>query len=489
MTTEKPLERKSKAHDKKLSKGGVEKYAPPSTADSKNNRIETVDLYAKREKIYVRQIKGIFETARRLTITATLAVFVMLPWVNWNGRQALLFDLSERQFHIFHLTLWPQDFILLAWGLMIAAVGLFFVTNLAGRIWCGYTCPQTVWTKLFIWCEELTEGHNRQRKKLDNADLDSNKALRKLAKHTLWVLISLMTAYTFVGYFSPIRSLIIDSFTFDINFWEAFWILFFTGATYMNAGWLREQVCIYMCPYARFQSVMFDKDTLIVSYDAARGEPRGSRSRGTESSEAGLGDCIDCNMCVQVCPTGIDIRNGLQLECIGCAACIDACDSVMDQIGYDRGLVRYTTEHALEKKPTKIFRPRLIGYGLVLIALITALLTTLANRVPLELDILRDRKILYRQTTDGHIENLYMLKIMNMDQTQHHYQILVDNELPFILNGSNNVTVDPGEIYSEPVTLSIDPNLLISKNMAISMTIRSKTKDYTVTEQTRFLAP
>ena len=293
---------------------------------------KTVDLYASREKIYTRAFTGLFRTVRMLGGGALLLLYFGTVWLDWGGHQAVWWNLPERKFFIFGATYWPQDFILLSGILIVAAEGLFFITVYAGRVWCGYTCPQSVWTWVFMWCEKLTEGDRNQRIKLDQAPMSAGKCLRKLTKHTLWLLIGLVTGLTFVGYFSPIRELIVEFFTGQADGWAYFWIGFFTLATYANAGWLREQVCIYMCPYARFQSVMFDKDTLIVSYDPRRGEVRGPRKKDSDHKTQGLGDCIDCTLCVQVCPTGIDIRDGLQIECIGCAACIDACDSVMDKM-------------------------------------------------------------------------------------------------------------------------------------------------------------
>nr|BFE89746.1 hypothetical protein GCM10020185_02820 [Pseudomonas brassicacearum subsp. brassicacearum] len=312
-------------------------------------------------------------------------------WLNWGGRQAVLWDLSESKFHIFGATFWPQDFILLSALLIIAAFGLFAITVFAGRVWCGYTCPQSSWTWIFMWCEKITEGERNQRIKLQAAPWGLNKLLRRSAKHTLWLAISLLTGLTFVGYFTPIRPLAEELLTLQMAGVSLFWVLFFTAATYLNAGWLREAVCMHMCPYARFQSVMFDKDTLTISYDAARGEIRGPRKREANPANIGLGDCIDCQMCVQVCPTGIDIRDGLQMECIGCAACIDACDSIMDKMGYAHGLIKYTSEHQLQGGKTHLLRPRLIGYTAVLLVMIGALVVALMQRPMVSLDVSKDR--------------------------------------------------------------------------------------------------
>lgn len=347
-----------------------------STADAP----EIKELYESRKKIYVREISGYFQRIRRVTLSLLLLMYFSFCWITVDGRQLVLFDIQERKFHLFGATFWPQDFALLAMALIISAFGLFFVTSLFGRVWCGYSCPQTAWSLMFIWLEERFEGSRLQRIKLDKAPLGMNKLLRKTGKHSSWLLISLATAVTFVGYFYPIRELMPDLFTGSISSgWAIFWICFFTLATYANAGWLREQVCIYMCPYARFQSVMFNKNTQIVGYDQSRGEPRGNRSRisakkaepvnlqPARSQDKQLGDCVDCQMCVQVCPTGIDIRDGLQYECIGCALCIDACDSIMEKMDYAPGLIRYASETEFEKgRPEKKFDARAKGYALVL---------------------------------------------------------------------------------------------------------------------------
>jgi len=266
-----------------------------------------LDLYQKRERIYTRKVEGFFQRLRLYTGWPLLLLYFGLPWLQWEGHQAIWFDLPGRKFNIFGLTLWPQDFPLLAWLLMIAAFSLFTVTVFAGRVWCGYTCPQTVWTSIFMWAEQVTEGTRNQRIRLDQGPWNANKLWRKSAKHAMWLGFAALTGVTFIGYFSPIRQLVVDLPTGGASGWAWAWTTFFTLATYINAGWMREQVCMYMCPYARFQSVMFDHDTLIVSYDGRRGEPRGSRKRGQDPRAVGLGDCIDCELCVQVCPTGIDV--------------------------------------------------------------------------------------------------------------------------------------------------------------------------------------
>jgi cytochrome c oxidase accessory protein FixG len=398
--------------------------------------------YAAHQKVYPREVSGTFSRLRITAAWVLLGLFYGLPWLRWEGRQAILFDLPARQFHLFGLTLWPQDFVFLAWLLVIAALSLFFFTAVAGRLWCGYACPQTVWTEVFLWMERVTEGSRARRMKLDAAPWSVDKLGRKLSKQVLWIGFAAWTGFTFVGFFTPITELANRVLAFSATGWETFWIVFYGFATYGNAGFLREQVCKYMCPYARFQSAMFDRDTLIISYDTARGEPRGGRRKGLDPAMRGLGSCTDCTLCVQVCPTGIDIRNGLQFECIACAACIDACDSVMDRMGYPRGLVRYDTQHRLEHRSTRILRPRVIVYGVLLAALIAGFIVALAMRKPVDLDVLHDRNTLYRSLATGEIENVYLLKIMNKDTRPHQFRVTLDSDED---EGDNAHRLDPQE--------------------------------------------
>ncbi len=452
-------------------------------------KVETVDLYANREKIYTRSFTGIFRNLRILGGAALFLLYFGTVWLNWNGRQAVWWNLPERKFYIFGSTYWPQDFVLLSALLIIAAFGLFFITVFAGRVWCGYTCPQSVFTWVFMWAEKVTEGDRNQRMKLDKAPMTAPKFLRKLAKHGIWVGVSLLTAITFVGYFTPIRELIPELFTLQASGWALFWVGFFTLATYGNAGYLREQVCIYMCPYARFQSVMFDQDTLIVSYDPRRGEHRGPRKRDADYKAQGLGDCIDCKMCVHVCPTGIDIRDGLQIECIGCAACIDACDSIMDKMNYPKGLISYTTEHNLSGQKTHLVRPRLIGYAVALLAMFCVFAWAIASRSLVELDVLKDR-VLYRENEEGRIENVYTLKIMNKAQHEVTYLIAADGLDGLVYEGKSEITALAGEVLSLPIELSIDPEKLPSSTNEITFRLHSADDPSIKTDAaSRFIGP
>jgi len=448
-------------------------------------------LYAKRQKVYPREVHGLFASLRLAGVALLMGIYYFLPWVQWKGQQAVLLDLPARKFHFFELTFWPQDFIYLTSLLIIAALSLFFFTALAGRLWCGYACPQTVWTEVFLWIERRIEGDRPKQMKLDKAPWSARKVWIKGLKHFAWIALSLWTGYTFVGYFTPIRELGASVLTFQTGPWETFWLLFYGFATYGNAGWLREQVCIYMCPYARFQSAMFDRDTMIISYDPYRGEPRGPRKKTADRKALNLGDCVDCTICVQVCPTGIDIRDGLQYECIGCAACIDACDDVMEKMGYPKGLIRYTTENALEGKKAHVLRPRVIIYGLVLLALLSAVGYGIAIRVPLELDVIRDRNTLYRETTEGLIENVYTLKLLNMDRADHRYDLSVSGPEGVTMKiDEPDLSVPGGEVKELTVRLQVDPYDLESASSEVFFTLTAKDNEsLTVTEEGRFVGP
>lgn len=416
-----------------------------------------VEQYQPRDQIYVRKVKGVFQALRKKMNFFFLALFAGLPWLEYKGHQALLFDIAEQRFTLWGLTLWPQDLTLLAWLFILSAFLLFFVTTFLGRVWCGYLCPQTVWTFIFIWFEEKIEGSANQRKKLDSQALDINKFWRKGLKHSCWLFFSLLTALTFVGYFVPVKEVFIDFFTFNSSFVIASTVWFFALCTYGNAGWMREIMCLHMCPYARFQSAMFDKDTLTVSYDHFRGESRGPRSRKQDPKDIGLGDCIDCNLCVQVCPTGIDIRNGLQYECINCGACVDACDGVMEKMKYEKGLIRYTTEHELAGKKVKLMRSKLIGYASVLVIMTTLLVVEIMNRKPVSLDIIRDRTELAKENFNGEIENVYTLKILNKSQEDNYYRLSVSGIENTKWHGEKEVFVKAASVYTLPMSLSVDP--------------------------------
>ena len=478
----------------------MSKRIPLDVVDEQGN-----SFYVSERKVYPRDVSGRFNRLRVAAVVWLLGMFYLFPWLRWDGRQAVLFDLPARKFYVFGLVFWPQDFLFLALLLIMAAMALFFFTALAGRLWCGYACPQTVWTEVFLWMERWTEGDRSRRMKLDAGPWNREKILRKGAKHALWLAFALWTGFTFVGFFTPITDLTSRLVPFAWGGWETFWVLFYALATWGNAGFLREQVCKYMCPYARFQSAMFDRNTLIIAYDPMRGEPRGPRKRGLgsvlerargliEASTAydyvfrasrhpsaaaqqthavstitfdggleaaplpkfapdELGDCIDCTLCVQVCPTGIDIRNGLQYECIACGACIDACDTVMEKVGYPKGLIRYSTQNAIDGKPSRVLRPRIVVYGTILLALMLAWAWGVTHRTPLIAEVLRDRNALFRETAAG-IENGYTLKIVNKTDRAQRYRIAFSSDTDGLsMREAPTVEVAAGSVASQALTL------------------------------------
>jgi cytochrome c oxidase accessory protein FixG len=427
-------------------------------------------FFMPQRKIYARAAPGWFATWRWVLVWATQLLFYGLPWLSWNGRQAVLFDLEARRFYLPGLVLYPQDFIYLSALLVLSALGLFFFTAVAGRVWCGFACPQTVYTEIFMWIERRIEGERIARMRLDQAPWSAAKLARKGAKQAAWIALSLWTGFTFVGYFTPIRELGSAALTLGLGPWEAFWTGFYGLATYGNAGFLREQVCKTMCPYARFQGSMMDKDSLIIGYDSRRGESRGSRPRSADPQALGLGDCIDCTLCVQVCPTGIDIRDGLQMECIGCAACIDACDHVMDKMGYARGLIRYATLNGLEQGLSKrqmwrrLPRPRVLVYGTLLLAVSVAFVAGLALRDPLRVNVVRDRGVMARMVEDGAVENVYRVLVMNATEAPQRYRIAVSGLPGLSVAGNTGLELAPAAERSIPVSVRLPADAAATLN-------------------------
>ncbi len=468
-------------------KGPIE---PPPGADA-----EMVSLYEAHEKIYPRSVTGLFSNWRWGMVWLTQLVFYGLPWLEWGQRQAVLFDLGARRFYIFGLVLYPQDFIYLTGILVIAAFSLFLFTAVAGRLWCGYACPQTVYTEIFLWLEKKTEGDRSARMRRDAGPWNSDKLGRKAGKHFLWLTVALWTGFTFVGYFTPIQQLAGEFARWDLGAWEIFWTFFYSFATYGNAGFMREQVCKHMCPYARFQSAMFDKDTLIVTYDAERGEPRGARSKKADLSTLNLGACVDCSLCVQVCPTGIDIRKGLQYECIGCGACADVCDTVMDKVGYPRGLVKYSTENAVNQHWTRgqtlrhVLRPRVLIYVAILGTVVTAMAVSLALRVPFKVDVVRDRGALARIADGGRIENVYRLQIMNATETTQQFHISVSGLADLTIASENDIAIASTQARWVAVRVQGPPEGAAPGSYPIHFAIAAQGSTGTVTEKAAFIIP
>ena len=469
--------------------------------DSLNKIPVEVALYESSEKIYPRETKGRFQRWRMLCVYMLVGLYYALPWVQWGDRQAILFDLPARKFHIFFLTFWPQDFIFLTLLLIMAGLLLFFATALAGRVWCGYACPQTVWTEAFIWMERWVEGTRAQQMKLTAAPWSFTKVRKRVTKQFLWLTFSLFTGLTFVGYFQPISQLFVDFFSWELTGWGLFWVLFYGFATYGNAGFMREQVCKYMCPYARFQSAMFDADTLIVAYDADRGEPRARGSRRKDESSENKGDCIECGICVQVCPTGIDIRDGLQYECIACAACIDGCDEVMDKVGLPRGLIKYSTD-ALDKGSEKtllqtLIRPRVIIYSILLSVIAIGFVTALSMRGNFLVDVLRDRNAFYRYSEQGEIQNTYQIRIMNKSQTTQLYMLdmrgLEGATAVWTKSSEPGVSreVGAGEIGEFSITVSLPETADYKRSQTIELLFSETVGDNvdTIVEPARFWGP
>lgn len=462
-------------------------------------------LYQSSEKIYARSVKGIFDRWRWIMVWATQLFFYGVPWLLWDNRQAMLFDLEAKRFYIFGIVLHPQDLIYLSFLLIISALALFLFTAVAGRLWCGYTCPQTVYTEIFMWIEQKIEGDRMARMRLDEAKLSINKVWRKSAKQFVWITFALWTGITFVGYFTPIRELLSSLVSFNLGPWETFWVCFYSFATYGNAGYMREQVCKYMCPYARFQSAMFDDDTLIVTYDQARGEPRGARSKKADENINGLGSCIDCSICVQVCPTGIDIRKGLQYECIGCGACIDACDDVMDKMGYEKGLIKYSTQNAMNKGWRKneiirrIIRPRVLIYTAILASLTIGMAVSLYNKASFRVDVQRDKAMLARLNSEGQIENVYRLKIENNAEKTQSYTLVVDGveglnaEIAedHLINGSSRLltNIKPFENRDLVLELQVNDGEVKAGTYPVHLTLTASQTGEVVKEKTVFIVP
>jgi len=478
----------------KPAEGQPRKVIPITPVGAESSQTEVISLYEAQKKIYPRSISGVFARWRWAMVFLTQLVFYGLPWLEWGQRQMVLFDLGARRFYIFGLVLYPQDFIYLTGLLIISALSLFLFTAVAGRLWCGFSCPQTVYTEMFMWIEHKVEGDRSARMRLDNGPWTFEKIWKKTVKQAIWIAVAFWTGFTFVGYFVPIRELGEELLALQGG-WQIFWVIFYGLATYGNAGFLREQVCKYMCPYARFQSAMFDRDTLIVSYDPERGEPRGPRNKTVDHKAAGLGDCIDCTLCVQVCPTGIDIRNGLQYECIGCGLCVDACNTVMDKMKYPRGLIRFSTQNGVKNHWTqsqmlkRVLRPRVLFYSAVLVVLCIGMLASLVVRTPLKVDIVRDRAALSRIVAGGKLENIYRLQIMNATEGAQRYTISAHGMEGLEVASETVIDIGPAESRWVVVRLQIPYGSASPGSHTVYFDIQAQGDKAQVAEKSVFLVP
>ena len=478
----------------KPAQGKPRKVIPIAAAPAETPKTDSVSLYEAQKKVYPRSISGLFASWRWIMVYVTQLVFYGLPWLQWGERQMVLFDLGARRFYIFGLVLYPQDFIYLTGLLIISALALFLFTAVAGRLWCGFSCPQTVYTEIFMWIEHKIEGDRSARIRLDNGPWTLEKIWKKSLKQLLWVAVAFWTGFTFVGYFVPIRELGGELLVLH-GTWQIFWVLFYGLATYGNAGYLREQVCKYMCPYARFQSAMFDNDTLVVTYDPERGEPRGPRIKTVDYKAKGLGDCIDCSLCVQVCPTGIDIRNGLQYDCIGCGLCVDACDTVMDKMQYPRGLIRFSTQNGVKNHWTqsqmlkRVLRPRVLFYTGILVALCVGMLASLVVRTPLKVDVVRDRAALSRIVPGGKLENIYRLQIMNATEGTQRYVINARGLDGLEVVSEPEIDIGPAESRWVAVRLQIPYGSAAPGSHTVYFDIQAQGIKAQVAEKTVFLVP
>ncbi len=390
-------------------------------------------LYASRVQVYPKKVTGRYRRLKWIALIALLTVYYVLPWVRWDRGpgapdQAVLVDLAHERAYFFFIEIWAQEVYYLTGVLILAAVGLFLVTSLAGRIWCGYACPQTVWTDLFMWVERLIEGDRNKRIMLDRGPTTTKKVTKKVSKHAAWIAIAFLTGGAWIMYFIDAPTVVAEFFTGRSSVEVYFFVGLFTATTYLLAGWAREQVCTYMCPWPRFQSAMLDEDTLVVTYQKWRGEPRSPLHKGDDLSQRG--HCVDCHQCVNVCPTGIDIRDGIQLECIGCGLCADACDTVMDKLNLPRGLIGFDTERRQEQRAKgrpltyRLIRPRTILYAMLMVGVAGIMLFALLTRSSESLTVLHDRT-LFVQLSDGSIRNGYTVRVLNKERQDRRFSLTV----------------------------------------------------------------
>lgn len=438
---------------------------PKPKKEAKPKQRDVIRIHPEGQRIHPKRAEGRFAKLRIWMIVVTQLFFYGMPWINWGGRQAVLFDIAGRHFYIFGMVLEPADLLYLTGLLMVSAFGLFWWTTIAGRLWCGYSCPQTVYTEIMMWIDHLVEGDRNKRLKLEKESWHARKIGIKLLKYLIIFIVAAWTGISFAGWFVPIREFVPAIFNGTAGSIALGTAVFYGFVTWLFGHIAREKVCLHMCPYARFQSAMFDHDTLVISYDEERGEPRGARKKDMPRGENGIGDCINCAMCVQVCPVGIDIRDGLQYQCIGCAACIDACDEIMDKMNYPRGLIRYTTEAVLKHEYTdadikkRLLRPKVALYGGALLIAAIGLIVGIATRQTMHIDIIKDRGVMVRENKQGMLENAYTLHISNASEDTQVVTATVTGFEDIILTGmpEGGVVLQGGQIVNIPVQVATQP--------------------------------
>ncbi len=440
-------------------------------------------LYKRHKIIYTDPVPGFFSYLRILSMSCMAFLFFLIPWLTYNGRPAIIFDLFLLRFYFFNYIFWPQDFYVFAILGVMSILLLFTVTVYSGRLWCGFLCPQSIWIRLVNFITFCIEGSRHKRFKLDNSNADIKYLAKKILKHCLIFTLSFLTGITFIGYFVPIQFLFKVVFFYKFNLLVLFWIYFFTILVYFNISWFKEQFCFLVCPYARLQSVMFDQNTLIVTYDEKRGEPRGNRPMG--DNKHGLGDCIDCKKCVTCCPTGIDIRNGLQIECISCAACIDACDEVMERMGYEKGLIKYSRENL----SINFLNFRFLAYLFTILFFITLFIFTVKNLDATYFTINRSQSQLYNISDNAFLENFYSIKIINKKSNRVNYKVSVLND-NLVYSGLEYISLAGEEIMFFNVKLSISKNKVNNRFMEVYFKIENldNNNDFII-KKTKFISP
>ena len=499
--------------------------------NAKHNR----ELYAARQKIHPKRASGSFRSLKWVIMLVTLGVYYITPWLRWDRGpyapdQAVLVDLANRRFYFFFIDIWPHEFFFVAGLLVMAGIGLFLVTSTVGRAWCGYTCPQTVWVDLFLVVERFFEGDRNARIKLDAAPWSTSKARKRLSKHLVWVLIAMATGGAWIFYFADAPALLKNFITGQAAFVAYATVAVLAATTYVFGGLMREQVCTYMCPWPRIQAAMLDEHSLTVTYNDWRGEPRSRHAKKAIAAGESVGDCVDCNACVAVCPMGIDIRDGQQLECITCALCIDACDGVMDKLGREKGLISYSTLSAYEHNMAvatggvdaaaidparvrtdgrfeekiknfhwgEVIRPRTLIYGSIYGAIGLGLLAALLMRSHLDVNVLHDRNPQFVQLSDGSIRNGYQIKILNMRTQPHSFHIELAG-LPAAtlrLEGSDlgqgegeEIAVKANQLRNVRVFVTMHKDAIKSAATDFTIKVSAIGSDDTVTHRARFEAP